>query len=189
MQNPFFFGYGSLVNRDTHAFANAHPATLSGWRRRWCHTHLRPIAYLSIVPALEAQIAGLIAEVPDADWAALDVREKGYDRLGASDAISHALKAEPDVQVYAVPETARAGVSEKHPVMLSYVDVVVQGYLREFGEAGAVSFFDTTDGWDCPFVDDRANPVYPRHQKLSADETAFVDTELARVSARIHRRL
>ena len=32
--HPRFFGYGSLVNRDTHDYPNAVRATLSGWRRK-----------------------------------------------------------------------------------------------------------------------------------------------------------
>ena len=74
MKRPYFFGYGSLVNRGTHDFDDAHPARLSGWRRIWRHTDLRPVAYLTVVPDASAEIDGLIAHVPDDDWAALDHR-------------------------------------------------------------------------------------------------------------------
>jgi hypothetical protein len=63
--------------------------------------------------------------------------------------------------------------------------VVVQGFLHEFGEAGVAAFFDTTDGWDTPVLNDRAAPRYPRHKVLSAAETALVDDHLARLSARV----
>jgi hypothetical protein len=58
---------------------------------------------------------------------------------------------------------------------LSYIDVVVQGYLREFGEEGVARFFATTDGWDAPVADDRADPIYLRHQTLTRAERALVD--------------
>ena len=48
---------------------------------------------------------------------------------------------------------------------------------------GVARFFETTDGWDAPIRDDRLAPMYPRHQQLTAAETAFVDTWLARVEA------
>jgi len=48
MSAAFFFGYGSLVNRATHSFNNAQPAQLTGWRRVWRHTDLRPVAFLSV---------------------------------------------------------------------------------------------------------------------------------------------
>ncbi|MEO1425117.1 MAG: gamma-glutamylcyclotransferase family protein, partial [Pseudomonadota bacterium] len=67
MQDPYFFGYGSLVNRATHAHDDAHPATLRGWRRMWRHTALRPVAFLTVVPAPGSRIDGLIAAVPGAD--------------------------------------------------------------------------------------------------------------------------
>ena len=60
-----------------------------------------------------------------------------------------------------------------------YLDVVVQGFLREFGEAGAQRFFETTDGWEVGIVNDRAAPLYPRHRVLSAEERAFVDGAIA----------
>ncbi|MEM7491215.1 MAG: gamma-glutamylcyclotransferase, partial [Pseudomonadota bacterium] len=47
---PRFFGYGSLVNRRTHAYPDAAPFTIRGWRRAWRHTALRPVAFLTAVP-------------------------------------------------------------------------------------------------------------------------------------------
>lgn len=43
-----------------------------------------------------------------------------------------------------------------HLILLSYLDVVVQEYLRVFGIDGLSHFFDTTDGWDTPVLNDRA---------------------------------
>jgi hypothetical protein len=63
--------------------------------------------------------------------------------------------------------------------------VVVQGYLREFGEAGVKRFFDTTDGWEAPVLNDRADPVYPRHRVLTADERTLVDDLLAERKVRL----
>ena len=49
------------------------------------------------------------------------------------------------------------------------------------GHAGVSHFFETTDGWDAAILNDRADPVYPRHQALSKDERALVDRHLAAV--------
>ena len=70
-------------------------------------------------------------------------------------------------------------------MLLSYLDVVVQGYLREFGEQGVQRFFDTTDGWDAPVLNDRADPVYPRHRTLNEQERALVDDMLAERKVRL----
>jgi len=178
MQDAYFFGYGSLVNRGTHVYAAAHPARLSGWRRVWRHTGRRRAAYLTVVRDETCEIDGLIAEVPGADWAALDQREAAYDRMRATHQVRHTLPDRPEIAVYAIPETAQGAVA---PVLLSYLDVVVQGYLREFGERGVRDFFDTTGGWDIPLIDDRAAPRYPRHRALRDDERALTDAHLARL--------
>jgi hypothetical protein len=177
-----FFGYGSLVNRATHAYPGGQPARLDGWRRVWVHVAARPLAYLSVEPAPGLSIDGLVAEVPGGDWAALDLREHAYLR--------HAVEAETGAgrlpaQVYAVPRAEALAPGLRNPVLLSYVDAVVQGFLREWGEEGARRFFATTAGWEAPILNDRADPRYPRAQRLSASEIALVDAGLAGVGARL----
>jgi len=185
MTRPFFFGYGSLVNRSTHGFAAAHPARVRGWRRIWRHTDLRPVAYLTAVPDTPSEIDGLIAEVPAGDWAALDAREHAYDRLSVTEHVSHAVTHPVDVALYSVPDGKHGRATRAHPILLSYIDVVVQGYLREYGAAGAARFFATTEGWDAPILNDRHDPRYPRHQRLSDDERLFVDDALRRLPAEL----
>lgn len=185
MKNPYFFGYGSLVNRRTHVYDRAHQAQVGGWRRVWTHTRLRPLAFLSALPDTPTTIAGLIAEVPGGDWAALDEREFAYDRLSARDQVTHTLGGTPDIQIYSVALDKHPQEARKHPILLSYLDVVLQGYLTEHGEAGAQAFIDTTDGWHTPVLDDRAEPLYPRHQLLDDDERGFVDDALKSVGATI----
>lgn len=151
----------------------------------WRHTRFRELAYLTVVPDEGGTIDGLIAPVPEGDWDALDLREANYDRVPATHQISHEMTHQPQIAVYSIPEGNHTAPSDRHPVLLSYIDVVVQGYMREFGRDGAARFFTTTGGWDMPVLDDRAAPVYPRHQQLSPAERAFVDAQLIDLSVRI----
>ena len=183
--HSYFFGYGSLVNRASHSFAGAVPAQLTGWRRIWRHTDLRPVAYLTVVPDAHAAIDGLIAPVPDADWPALDAREAAYIRAPAAHQVRHPLPHSPEIAVYTIPDGLHASPSQAHPILLSYLDVVVQGYFREFGAAGVQRFFDTTQGWDAPLLDARSSPLYPRHQPLTAIETDQTDQHLDRLGVLI----
>ncbi len=186
MADPFFFGYGSLVNRATHVFEDAHRAQLHGWRRAWRHTNLRPRAFLTAVPATpDCIIDGLVAHVPGDDWAGLDERERAYDRTRVTQHVRHDVGRAVHVQVYAIPQGKHGQPDAAHPVLLSYVDVVVQGYLREFGEDGVDRFFATTDGWEAPILNDRAAPQYGRYCPVGADERALVDDYLATVGARL----
>lgn len=184
-RHPYFFGYDSLVNRATHDFPGARRAELVGWRRAWRHTDLRPVAFLTAVRDPDTTIEGLIAQVPGDDWQALDQREWAYDRIPVRGSVRHDLAYDPDIAVYAVAEGRQRAGSSDYPVLLSYIDVVVQGYLREYGEAGALRFFETTSGWDTPVLNDRAEPRYPRHQQLEREQTDFVDAQLKRLGVRI----
>ncbi len=181
---PYFFGYGSLVNVNTHAYPDAQPAKLRGWRRAWVRTETRDIVFLTVIQDATSTIDGVIAAVPNADWVALDAREYGYARHSSGGAVSHRVTPAPDIAHYAIPPEA-SGHTGDHVILLSYLDVVVQGFLTVYGKAGAARFFDTTAGWDTPVLDDRAAPLYPRAQTLAKDETAVVDQHLDRLSATI----
>ena len=184
MTDPFFFGYGSLVNRATHGYPNAAPATVTGWARSWRKTKLRKVAFLTAVEA-DAEIDGLIAAVPGADWAALDIREWAYHRLPVVE-IEHSHPPLTDIQIYRTRPEHDADPSADHPILLSYIDVVVQGYLQEFGLDGADRFFATTRGWDVAVLNDRAAPIYPRHQSLTVAEMQVVNTRLSGLAEVFH---
>jgi len=167
----YVFGYGSLVNGATHD-ASLTPARLEGYRRVWHHTTLRDIAFLSIHEVPGAVIEGAVQAVPNADFAALDRREAGYRRLSA--------KVYPTTDpcvVYQVPPENRVD-GAPHALLLSYIDVVVAGFLEHFGVTGVTRFFETTDGWNVRVIDDRQTPRYPRHQPLHAQVKALTDANL-----------
>ncbi|MFT6696515.1 MAG: hypothetical protein ACJAXU_002021, partial [Paracoccaceae bacterium] len=182
----YFFGYGSLVNCDTHQYENYLPARVKGWRRKWRHTSLRDVAYLTVAEAKGHSIDGLIAAVPNGDWVALDIREMAYDRLQLSDQnVSHKHPDPISVQMYKTKPGNDAAPNIRHPILLSYLETVIKGYLDVFGESGVDDFFETTDGWDSPIQDDRSSPIYPRHVSLTDDVRCFVDEKLDSIAVRI----
>lgn len=171
------------MNRATHDYPEARKTRANGWRRAWVHTQARPFAYLSAIRATGHHIDGLIAEVPGADWAALDEREQAYARILDSANMEHDHPARPDVAIYSVPDHAKTRTDETFPILLSYLDVVLQGYLQEFGAGGADAFIDSTDGWEAPILNDRFKPIYPRSQILSRAELDVVDSALRALGA------
>ena len=169
MSDPSFFGYGSLVNTRTHGYTNPRKARLQGWRRIWRSVEGHNYAVLSVRLEPDSTIAGLIADVPGGDWAALDLREVMYVRQ----------QLRPDLAIYEVKQ----GViwpKDPHPILRSYLDVVAAGYHTVFGAQGVRDFFATTDNWR-RVLDDRAAPLYPRHHRVDAEVTALVDQHLAAV--------
>jgi hypothetical protein len=181
VKHPHFFGYGSLVNRATHDFTPVHRCEISGWRRVWQRAPNRPAAFLSVIADPCAAIDGVIAPVPNDDWAALDAREFSYNRIAVTDQVTHAAPDVRDISIYAISPDQAEPADSDHPILLSYVDAVLQGFLKEFGKEGATRFLRTTDGWGTPIYNDRADPVYPRAQRLTEKERRIVDDLLASV--------
>ena len=207
MQEPHFryFGYGSLVNRRT--LPDGVPVVagrLVGYRRAWraaSHWHGRGVCALSIEPAAGAEIDGVMVAEPVSRLAALDAREQRYNRhlmpghlfvpaagtasgAAGSGAAGEGAPDAGDFFVYRAGAAANRFGDAARPIWLSYVDVVLQGFLDLFGEEGVRRFVATTDGWHVPIVDDRSAPAYPPAQRLSPAETAVVDAALAAVGAR-----
>ena len=107
-----FFGYGSLVNAATHSYADVTPASVSGWRRQWVQSNAREVAFLSVTPDPLSRIDGVIADVGDIGWDALDAREAAYDRLALPE--PHA-----GVQIYRASPRHVGPAALGQPILLS----------------------------------------------------------------------
>ncbi|MGR3541529.1 MAG: gamma-glutamylcyclotransferase family protein [Hasllibacter sp.] len=169
------FGYGSLVNGLTHRHGGLAPAVAEGWRRGWCATAARGVAFLSVRPEPGATCTGATIDWPRADLPALDAREAAYAR--------HEAEAGGPSILYAVPEVDRLPPGHDRPILLSYLDAVIQGFARLHGPSEAARFFETTQGWG-PVRDDRAAPLYPRATVLTEVERGIVDRGLAALGLR-----
>ena len=181
-----YFGYGSLVNRETRPREElAAPARLRGWHRLWGHRvapreNRPPACSLSIAPNVpeaplaepnpaagepgESGIDGVVVRLPLAALPVLDQRESGYDRLTlpAADFDLPAGLGVEHVHVYRSKVENRTSPFPAQPILQSYVDCVMAGYLRVFGEGGLDAFLLSTRGWEGAIVDDRAAPRYVR---------------------------
>jgi hypothetical protein len=184
-----YFGYGSLVNRNTlpSDIVNAVPATLIGWRRHWQSRppvanetgKMKNIALLSVHRDDNCEIDGLLIVDRIKNLDQLDQREVHYQRtaLALEDfklpADSTFSNTDTSIHIY----VARAGQGSKdNPATLqSYLDVVFQGYLHEFGECGIERFLDTTDNYNPVLNNDRNNPIYLRHQKIAVTHARLFD--------------
>ena len=171
-----FFGYGSLVNAATHEFEGLSPARLRGWRRTWVLTSARPVSYLSVTSDPSGVIDGAVAAVPAGGWAALDLREAAYERHCVAGAVDPAA---PGICVYAVPDAGRRG--GPGGILMSYLVTVVQGFRKLHGAGAALRFFETTDGWDAPLIEDLDAPVYSRTPRLHAADVELTRQGLSRV--------
>lgn len=178
-----YFGYGSLVNLGSlrTPYISAHRVTLQGWKRIWL---ARPrvegsfaaddnLAFLSVVAAADSQIDGLLITDHESSLASLDEREVLYSRvtLDAGDLQHHDARIEPQSQFLYVADEPPA--CDDARILRSYLDVVMQGYLQHYGEEGLERFMQTTLNFECPVLEDRDEPLYPRATILSSKEKAL----------------
>jgi hypothetical protein len=177
------FGYGSLVNKDTLASeTRAVRVRVTGWRRAWRHSGLTAFGRrctLTVYRDRDSAIDGVVIAQPKDSLPALDKREGQYTRHAVDDGALEWLDPRPNGWpapfVYVGNAEHRRPGDADYPIMLSYLDVVIAGFLRTFGTSGADHFLRTTDDWHVPVLDDRAAPRYPRALSLSSSERYRVD--------------
>ncbi len=198
-----YFGYGSLVNRATltTGHVQAHRARLKGWRRTW---RPRPdmgpdtgapgvILPEGLTPSLLSahradgfSIDGLLVIDFAVNLGDVDTREFRYHRRDIALADleftepDHGLDADITLHVYEA-RTEHPPAHGPAPILRSYLDVVMQGFLREFGPDGLQRFVSETEAFHTPIHEDRAGPLYPRAVRLSPAEVELFDAVLGRV--------
>ena len=186
----YYFGYGSLVNRDTRPVGEfSEPATLKGWHRVWENRtadseRSQQCTSLSIEELGNrsmGSIEGVVARMPVSELSVLDKREAGYDRLKLpANQFELTDSVEADfVYVYQSALPNRYLADEDHPILQSYIDCVLAGYLTLFGHSGMQAMIDSTRGWNHPVMNDRTAPHYPRAVEICTDLQLRIDQLLA----------
>ena len=191
----YYFGYGSLVNRDTRPDGEfAESALLKGWQRVWEHRTADPerqqqCTSLSIEPVDHSDrvgIEGVVARIPASELTELDKRESGYERLElpAADFDLPASIQTDSVFVYRSLPPNRHLANDQHPILQSYIDCVLAGYKTRFGDVGMHAMLDSTRGWNRPIMNDRAAPHYPRWVSVATEVTQQFDVLVQSCSKR-----
>lgn len=178
----WIFAYGSLVNAesasaqlgaDASAPQAARLRATAGFARAWSFNSPTGFTALGVAQAdrssgAACDINGALLRVPAAKLPALDVRESGYARLELDAALFDRHRSDADVsaahaqlwprdRVYVWVPEQQGAPSEDCPILQSYVDACLEGFLSLGGEAFAREFVESTSGWcefflnDCPF--------------------------------------
>lgn len=193
-----YFGYGSLVNdrtRNPDSFGIA--GRLKGFRRHWtiwaasAERQLfgfEGIAALSVSQHSLSAIDGLLVFDHKSHLPKVDERESHYDRIKLD--LADFTSDEPvpegvETYIYLGWPADTTKLDPATPILQSYSDAVMQGFLHKFGQEGLKRFMQETAGWDIPVVMDRARPFYPRHVQLSQAEERQIDRALNAVNAQM----
>ncbi|MEM5472468.1 gamma-glutamylcyclotransferase family protein [Hoeflea sp. AS60] len=200
-----YFGYGSLVNRATIAtgVVAAYPARLKGWHRTWrarpdMEADMGPTPGVTLPEALTpslltahrapgAAIDGLLVIDRADNLPVIDAREFRYHRrdISISDLeftqTADANGIDPDIRLHVYEARIEHPPTQgPSPILRSYLDAVMQGFLREFGPDGLHRFVTETDAFHMPIHEDRHAPLYPRAVTLLASESELFDLALGR---------
>ncbi len=178
-----YFGYGSLVNRDTlrTKFLAVRRARVSGWRRFWLPRPSVGIALLSVRPEPEHPTDGVVVYDLIDNLGAVDEREAGYDRrtvISSDIAIENDPAPGMPVYIYEATRTEETAADTGSAILQSYLDAVMQGFLAIHGEEGLAGFVSETEGFETIVIKDRAAPRYPRAVRLAEGEAAHFDALL-----------
>lgn len=180
-----YFGYGSLVNENTlrTKYIASIPAELKNWRRMWdiptgIDFGAQTVSLLTARPSQEHATKGVIVfdlaeNLPD-----VDKREHNYDRRTIQhhdiDIADEFRDLNCEFYVYEAHKHPDPS-DEKPPILQSYLDAVLQGFLNIYGESGVEDFVASTANFHTPILRDRETPRYPRSVSLSHRERELID--------------
>lgn len=183
------FAYGSLLNKATWPFdVDIELVTVRSWVRQWrqiVQTDRGKICALTISPDIKSSIDGILLAADDQTLSKLIKREIGYNRTEIlnsnisknQNSNKHLLKDE-SVITFISSKPTFAWATKEAPILLSYIDVVAKGYFDFYGMEGLINFFNTTEGWNLPIMNDRSQPLYPRALKLDPEFLNLVDQQI-----------
>ena len=188
-----YFGYGSLVNRNTLRtdYLSVHRARLHGWRRHWQARSINgevtnDIALLSIHRHPESVIDGMLVIDQEESLPSLDQREVEYERVHF-DRSEIVFLDEPQLipqKMFVYVGNDLGSKHEDKQLIQSYLDAVLFGFYNEFGEEGVKRFFETSNGFSRPLIMDRNKPIYSRADRVPDDLLEWFDQLLEKAGAR-----
>jgi hypothetical protein len=111
-----------------------------------------------------------------------DKREIGYrreriehERISIDSSPEAGARLPDEYYVYTSERQHHRPGNDEFPILRSYVDCVLAGYLEVWGRSGTERFVESTQGWEAPILDDRAAPIYPRAVTLPRSDRQVID--------------
>jgi hypothetical protein len=188
-----YFGYGSLVNELTwlqseRFHSERHPVEIENWTREWGHcvdTPRGPMCALTAARAAGTHIQGILIRCDAADLAQVDAREAGYDRVELPRRDVRSSGDLPDkLYIYTSRSPHYRPGGADYPILFSYVEAVLHGFLSVFKTEGVDAFIRSTSGWTAPVLDDRDRPQYRRSPRklISIEDKLYIEQKIRQIT-------
>jgi len=136
------------------------------------------IALLSVHQHEATELYGLIVVDSLDNLQQVDERERGYQRVQLTKSDFSAQGRELPASLYVYVANPASEPDARPPLLQSYMDAVMQGYLNEYGAMGLAHFIETTTGFNREIILDRHQPQYPRAVELDQTIADLFDDTL-----------
>lgn len=181
----YVFGYGSLLTPGGDGIAGMVAGRLRGYRRTWnvamdnsqaipgYKQYVDPdtgtpppcfVVFLNVVPDPRRDVNGAVFPVTAEELAALDRRERNYDRIDVSSSLAEPVAGRVWTYVGSTSGVQRfqTGLhSDTAVISADYAQAVRRG-LGLLGDGAEAEFESMTDPPPCPIVPLRRVPIPPR---------------------------
>ena len=189
MNKKFLFAYGSLVNHFSRKKViqnvSSFYGNLSAYKRIWCiNVEAKKFTGLGLIYDKNHYCNGIYIPISEEDINRLDEREiKGsgnkYERILINNTLCD--KRFKENEVYTYVSKVIENPSPNCPLIQSYIDVVIQGFIQ-YNKEYAKEFCQTTFKWNENYINDRNNPIYHKTNNIekyySAIENILYNTNL-----------
>ncbi len=189
----YVFGYGSLIDSQSRLGSVpestlAHPVVLDGYERTWNvpSSGLRfRTTFLGLTEKQGAMCEGVLFSISDSGMAALDQRERIYEKQQVDPDLFTGLddaNYKNGVPIFTYLFDSAHKPNPETPIIQSYVDICLSGCLAIDQSRGASdyvftrTFVRTTKRWSTHWVNDR---IYPRAPWRTVPQARIIDQILS----------
>mmetsp|Transcript_10326 Transcript_10326/g.21237 ORF Transcript_10326/g.21237 Transcript_10326/m.21237 type:complete len:233 (-) Transcript_10326:35-733(-) len=197
----YVFGFGSLICSSSRKLTGqcgpVIPVVVADLERSWtAHvdfpgpspkiSSVLGATAVSVCEKSGSTCCGVLLKILDEDeLERLDKREGGYERVpiplsNISPLPSSTTPLPPELlgeqnRFWCYTGFTQVPATPSHPILQSYVDVIIKGCL-EFSPEFAKNFISTTSGWDGYWLNDRQSLIYARaEQEWTKSNSTLVD--------------
>ena len=181
LENLFYSGVSQKIDESKDIEKGLKFCRIADIQRGWYTHNMNPDikqgglakdpTYLGAFEKEGSRCNGILIEVTDDELSALVQREKGYNlvRIDTSriTMIYGTIQNDPDVYYFEIPETQVRRANKSHPIVQSYVDLCMKGFIKLDEILGKENykytreFIRTTKSWNKYWINDRLHPYRP----------------------------
>lgn len=202
MAQHYIVGFGSLMSHQSRKKysgidSQAIAVSVSGWQRGWISScQIEGFTSLGAYQSTNSLLNAMLIPIPAIDET-LRKREKNHHFVAISLESIDVHGKQPDLNTFSADGDDKFWICEAKqksqavkdfPIFQSYVDTCFAGCLESASLQFAKEFIDSTHGWEGHWINDRAEPRYPRAADVTEKMQVRIDSLLEAANVLQHRK-